>query len=190
MFAGLGARVIAVEPNDACYGALSKLSRSGRITIEKSAVGSAVGTVELHVCEESWLSTVSEQWYEKTQETPSFVSAQWLHTRKVPVTTLDMLSQRHGIPRFVKIDVEGYEEQVLSGMSFRPDFVSFEFHTSIPDIAARCLGCLQGYAFNMIWGQQPEFVFPTWSSPTDVMRRITSYPGDVVFGDIFARLMP
>ena len=53
-------------------------------------------------------------------------------TQKVNVITIDGLERRHGIPRFVKIDVEGSELDVIIGMidtirRFKPTIL-MEFH--------------------------------------------------------------
>ena len=45
----------------------------------------------------------------------------------VPVTTLDALIERHGVPSFVKVDAEGFEEEVLQGLSRSIKALSFEF---------------------------------------------------------------
>ncbi|MGH2810685.1 MAG: FkbM family methyltransferase, partial [Actinomycetota bacterium] len=43
----------------------------------------------------------------------------WTRTVRVPVTTLDALVARHGLPTFIKIDVEGFEAEVIRGGDFR-----------------------------------------------------------------------
>jgi len=187
IFADLGAKVIAVEPNPECCKVLHKLSRRSPVTVEQCAVGDSVGTIRLHLSAESTLSTVSERWVEKTKEIPSLSRTKWLNSIEVPVTTLDVLAERHGIPRYVKIDVEGYEEQVLSGLSFFSDFLSFEFHILSSDVATRCMERLRGYDFNVIVGSNPEFVHSTWVPSGEISDWMASYRGDKDFGDIFAR---
>src|ERR1700676_2108581 len=80
VFASLGARVVAVEPNPACCHVLSKLSRRSAVMVEQCAAGESTGFVDLHLCEESHLSTVSDQWLEQTGAMPSLSGARWLDT--------------------------------------------------------------------------------------------------------------
>jgi FkbM family methyltransferase len=46
------------------------------------------------------------------------------------MTTLDELIGKHGVPVFIKIDVEGFEEAVLQGLSQPVRALSFEFTPS------------------------------------------------------------
>lgn len=187
VFASLRARVVAVEPNPACCQVLKKLSRRTALVVEQCAAGGSPGFIDLHICQESHLSTVSDQWLAQTKTMTSLSGARWLETIRVPVTSLDMLADRYGVPRFVKVDVEGYEEQVLSGMSFSPDFLSFEYHTEASDALARCLHRLKNYAFNFIAGREPRFCLSRWAPTPDILEWIASYRGDQDFGDILAR---
>jgi FkbM family methyltransferase len=187
IFASLGATVVAVEPNPACCQVLKKLSRRSVVVVEQCAAGDSAGFVNLHVCQESHLSTVSEQWLDQTRAIPSLSGARWLNAIPVPVTTLDMLANRHGVPQFVKIDVEGYEDKVLSGMSFSPQFLSFEYHTEAREALVRCLHRLKNYSFNLIAGRELRFVLPRWSSAPDITEWISRYNGDQDFGEIFTK---
>ena len=68
---------------------------------------------------------------------------QWESTAYVPVTTLDELVTTHGRPDFCKIDVEGYEPEVLSGLSQPLPVIQFEFHGELMADAAACLDKLE-----------------------------------------------
>ncbi len=55
----------------------------------------------------------------------------------VPVTTLEKLIERHGVPRYIKIDVEGFEAEVAAGLQRKVDLVSMEYHLTSTDLAAK-----------------------------------------------------
>jgi hypothetical protein len=57
----------------------------------------------------------------------------------VPIITLKSLIAHFGEPAYVKIDVEGYEIDVLRGLSWQPPLLSFEFHHAELDTAYACL---------------------------------------------------
>lgn len=58
-----------------------------------------------------------DRWNEKLKFT---------ETIKVPVTTLDLLIQKYGQPYFIKIDVEGFELEVLKGLNDAVPYISIE----------------------------------------------------------------
>jgi hypothetical protein len=88
----------------------------------------------------------------------------------VRLTTLDALIARHGMPDFVKIDVEGFEAQVLAGLTRRPAALSFEFHGSLLDVLASCIDSLPGYKFRIAAGNRPEWITP-WCEADEIVRR-------------------
>src|SRR6185503_12795643 len=140
-----------------------------------------------HLCQESHLSTVSDNWLEQTKAIASLSEAKWVNTIRVPVTTLDTLADRYGVPRFVKIDVEGFEEEVLAGMAFSPECLSFEYHIGDQAALARCLDRLQGYSFNLITSIEHQFALSRWVAAPEILEWIAAYHGDQDFGDVFAR---
>lgn len=67
--------------------------------------------------------------------------ANFAQTRKVETTTLEELITTYGELFFVKIDVEGYEPQVLRGLKRPVKYMSFE--VNLPEFRAEGLECLE-----------------------------------------------
>ena len=116
----------------------------------------------------------------------------WGGEEEVKVTTLDALIAEHGLPRFVKIDVEGFESEVLAGLSQAVSGLSFEWTPEIPDNASACiarLGSLGNYQYNYSWGESMRLARPQWLPPEAMLRVIEEFAGEnQIFGDIYARL--
>lgn len=121
-----GARVIAVEPQKECVKYL-KLKFGDKITVIPKGLSDKVGKEEFHVSSTSTLSTFSKQWIEKVKKSNRFNAQNWDKTLEIEMTTLDNLISNFGLPKFIKIDVEGYELNVLKGLSKKVDFISFEY---------------------------------------------------------------
>jgi len=85
----------------------------------------------------------------------------------VPVLTLDLAIARYGTPYYCKIDVEGYELQVLSGLTQTIPMVSIEYHLTAEDIAKtqHCVERLRllGLRYtNVCPAEVPKLALPAW----------------------------
>jgi FkbM family methyltransferase len=178
---GVGATVVAIEPDPRIVKILRKRLRSGNVRIEQCALGRNEGTAELRIASDrDDVSTLSDQWAQNTK-------AHWQGTVRVQVRTLDSIANSYGIPKYVKVDAEGYDAEVLRGMSFRPQIVSFEFLSVDLRIARECVQLLRDWSFNFVIEERSRFELNQWVNGEEVLTAISALSEDVVYGDVFAR---
>jgi FkbM family methyltransferase len=136
-------RVVAVEPQ-------AKLTFNknyeGVYAIKHECVADKIGKVDFYKCEKDpTVSSCLESW--KTIDSirtlrPKRAPLKWEKVT-LPTITLDALIEDFGKPKYIKIDVEGYEDKVLEGLSHKIDLISFEFIGGVTDKAIRCLDILE-----------------------------------------------
>ncbi len=193
-FAMLGARVVALEPQPRIARWLRRIvGRDRRIVIQEAAVGARSGTERLAISRRHpTVSTLSQAWRSTVADAnPGFRGVRWEESVEVPVVTLDALIEAHGVPSFCKIDVEGYEAEVLAGLSQPVPGLSIEFVSGDLDTAAACVRrlCeLGSYRFNVVLGERRTFGFDTWMSAAETLRWLGEGAGGASSGDIYARL--
>ena len=192
-FRKLGARVVAVEPQPAIINVLRVLyGRDRAVAIEPQAVGHSAGTVDLKLnLANPTVSTASQAFVRAADGAPGWEGQVWSRTIQVQVTTLDALIARHGMPVFIKIDIEGFEAEALAGLTRPVPALSFEFTTIARDVAATCIarcGAL-GYArYNAALGESQTFVHPEWRSGQEIAAWLEALPDAANSGDIYAML--
>jgi len=193
-FAALGARVIALEPQPQIARWLHRLvGRNERIVVREEAVGARSGTESLAISHRHpTVSTMSESWRAGVGRSHTgFAGVRWTESVEVPVVTLDQLIAAHGVPAFCKIDVEGYEAEVLAGLSRPLAGLSFEFVAGQLDVAAACVTrlCELGrYRFNVVPGERRDFALEGWMSADDVLAWLRTGAGGASSGDVYAVL--
>jgi FkbM family methyltransferase len=192
-FARLGARVVAVEPQPPFARWLRWLFRDQpRVTVIEAALGARPGTASLHPSPHTpTVASLSADWIASVATAPSFARVRWQAPLEVPVTTLDALIAQHGLPRFCKIDVEGFEAEILRGLSRPIPLLAFEYVPAASAVACEAvalLTALGSYRFNATIGERRTFLWPAWHDPAATLAWLRARRPDENSGDVYARL--
>lgn len=187
----LGARVVAVEPQPALLTVLRTLyGRDPAVELVAAAIAAEPGQVRLNLNPANpTIASASEGFLAAAGTAPSFAGQNWRGACDVPALTLDALIGRFGTPRFIKIDIEGYEEEALKGLSTAPFALSVEFVPMMKAIAQACvvrLAAMAPYRFNATYGDGTTFLHPQALSADEIQAWIESLGADGPAGDIFA----
>ena len=192
-FSRLGARVVALEPQPAMVAVLKLLhGRNPAVTIEAVAVSREAGSASLMINPGNpTVSTASREFVRAAHNAPGWEAQRWTKTVQVPVTTLDALIGKHGKPAFIKIDVEGFEAEVLAGLSQPVRALSFEFTTIQSDVARACIERCRALGltrFNSALGESQVLSHEQWVDGDVMTAWLAALPHSANSGDIYAAL--
>lgn len=190
-FLKLGARVVAVEPQAHCAHTLrSRFVDDPNFFLVDSALAEGEGEVEFFVSSSNTLSSCSSDWIEHAKKIPAFQNCKWDHKTTVRTTTMDALIERYGSPVFCKIDVEGFEYEVLRGLSQPVKMISLEYTVGFLDPTLNCIKRLTSLGmieFNYSECEAMEWAIPNWVGAEEITDILAKLPADAHFGDVYAR---
>lgn len=190
----LGTRVVCVEPQTNCLRVLQRRFGSNRnVAIVGCAAGDANGQANLYLSTARPLASLSADWIDAVRRSGRFGHQTWPTTDVVQVRTLDSIIEQYGMPTFIKIDVEGYEYQVLRGLHSAVRGCSIEYTPERVDSTLDCIAHLVKLGmrwFNYAYSNDRRLVSPTWLSEgeiSDIMQGLSSH---ALSGDIYAVAVP
>lgn len=188
-FVALGARVVAIEPQPQCAQRLRERFRQ-HVTVVEAAAGAQPGEGDLLVASYHTISSLSPEWVDAVRSSGRFAEFTWAERLRVPITTLDELIRRHGTPSFCKIDVEGYELEVIKGLSRPIHALSFEFTHELLDSRIESIEHLVRLGmdrFNFSEGESMRLAFRSWLGAEAMLAYLRSRPSSpAFFGDVYA----
>jgi len=152
LFLRLGARVVAIEPDETNQSILRERFLKLRLT-PKPVVIVGKAAADRNTIESMWVdgpgsavNTLSQKWAttlkgNKARHTYGHCGLDFVHRKTVETTTLEDLIGTYGRPLFIKIDVEGYEVNVIRGLRQAVPCLSFE--VNLPEFRPEGLQCVE-----------------------------------------------
>jgi len=192
VFRGLGCRVVALEPQSACFETLRRhYGDDPAVVLLHMGAAESKGELPIYLADANTISSMSPDWIDRVRTSGRFAEYTWATTETVRCTTLDLLISEFGVPRFIKVDVEGFELSVLRGLSQPVPMLSFEWTPEFFDAACGCLSHLADLGeaqANYSLGESMRFAQEEWVTFPELETILNRYRHDhVIFGDIYVR---
>jgi FkbM family methyltransferase len=193
----LGARVVAVEPQPDFVRVLRVLyGRDPEVTVLSQAVGGQAGRASLRIATATpTVSSLSPAWMSTVAADRRFATVHWDRAVEVEVVTLDGLVAAYGQPAFCKVDVEGFEAEVLSGLTRPVAALSFEYLPPAHEAGLAALAQVErlgagpsGYEYNYSPVETLRFASDEWLDAAGLERLLDRIRPQGRSGDVYARL--
>lgn len=187
-YIALGARVVAFEPQSDLHLEIRQLClNSPKLTIEACGLGRKEETRKFFITSYDQAASLRDDW-EGTR----------IGETSIQVSTLDLQIDRHGFPSYCKVDVEGWELEVLSGLSTPLPLVSFEYHNSPVELDNACavlkrLESLGAYHCNLKEPGSTDFTLERFLPIAEFKEKFSSSlaaSSAKGYGDVFCALDP
>jgi FkbM family methyltransferase len=182
----LGARVVSFEPQKALHKRILQVAYPGsNLTIREIGLGSKNERLQFHTVLQDQMSSFRSDWIgEKTGSV------------EIQVETLDQQISEFGMPAYCKIDVEGWEIEVVSGLSNPIPLISFEYHESPTETAQafevlKQIQLIGDYKCNIRLAGSHSFALNDFIALSDFISLFPNNLGIVKkssYGDIFCKL--
>jgi hypothetical protein len=158
----------------------------------RAAAGPTEKKALMCLSNEHTLSSLSAEWIHTVgSRRRGYEHVSWNKTATVQITTLDRMIEWFGNPDFVRIDVEGYEFEVLKGLSSPVRLVSYKYSPELPELSRQCVRLtrsLGDYEFNYSAEATMRMSLPKWVNSVTMCRVLTEMDPTAPSGDIYCRL--
>ena len=187
----IGAKVLAVEPQKKCYDFL-KQKYGDKIILITKGLSDKNEVKKFYISDASPNSSFSEEYINAVKAT-RYKGYSWDEVAEVEMTTLDSLIETYGVPIFIKIDVEGYELEVIKGLNTPVKLISFEYTT--PEQTVKAIDCINhiekinnNIQCNYSIGESMKLALANWLPANKMKEHIFSKQFiNTAFGDIYIR---
>lgn len=189
-----GIKIVAFEPQVECQKYLH-LKYGSKINVVPYGMSSKDEVKTMFISDNNVISTFSEDFIKATNESGRFSQYHWDTKREIELKTLEWAIGQYGKPSFIKIDVEGFESEVLGGLKTPVKFISFEY--TVPEKTENALECIDkilkicvdhNVMFNYSIGESMQWALEDWISADEMKKHIqTQVFANTKFGDIYSK---
>lgn len=180
----IGAHVIAFEPQKSCIPELTLLkSRYSKFHFESVAIDNIDGIKTLTLSNYSEIATLSNNFVD------IYKNISWINKEKVKTITLNKVIDHYGLPFYCKIDVEGYEFEILSALKHKISLIEFELVAGFQEKSIQLINILNynNTFFNYTLNEQPRFKSKNWIKADNMIKIIQSFPKNLLHANIFVK---
>lgn len=149
-------KIYCFEPNEKLFQELQhKYQNNDKVTIYNCLVGDKNEKKDFYLAKyHHTISTASKDFLQKSRfsnnKDENNVPYEWEPPIKVDCYKLDTIIKNTGYPDLIKIDAEGFELEIISGLTnvSSPLIVTFEIHEEFLDKFKSCVTYLHDIGFN------------------------------------------
>ncbi len=199
IFLRLGARVVAAEPEESCQKVLKqkflryRLRKKPFVLVNK-AIADGPSKQKMWIDEPgSGKNTLSLKWAEslRADDTRFGHSLEFASSVEVETISLEQLIAEYDLPFYIKIDVEGCEVNVLSGLRRAVPYLSFEIN--LPEFeqeGQECVRILERICSRSAFNYTPDcrtgMALSRWVNGKEFMPVLASCPNSSI--EVFCKV--
>jgi FkbM family methyltransferase len=140
-------KIITIEANPHLSNfLLEKYKNNNNVIVVSTVMSENNGSeIDFYISNADTISTSSLDWINNSRFTEDYV---WYEPLKLKSTSLDNLISVYGNPDLIKIDVEGYELEVLKGLTKKSNEICFEWAEEQYDNINKTVNHLQNLGYD------------------------------------------
>lgn len=159
IFSRLAKKVVAFEPSEKLFDFLQKRFGNSNVILFNYALGNTVSDLDFYVVENNEAyNSLNKKHIETTTTLRGIATINTIKHKKIKVEIVENFIKKLGIPKYIKIDVEGYEHEVIKGLKTPVPLLSFE--VNLPEFCNESIQSInyldkiscQNYMYNFATG--------------------------------------